>query len=306
MSRFGMICGGSGSSKFARAISRNFNGEDLCFIANVADNFWYHGLYVCPDVDILTYALAERLDTSKGWGIKEDTFVARDALSELDPSQSWFGLGDKDLALSISRTELMKQGMKLSEVTRRFCEIFGIKHIVVPATDDDVQTYMQTTGGRIHLQEYWVKLHGEPSVSNVVYVGLNNAKPNKLALDYLSSKVVICPANPITSISPTISLAGVKESLNKARVVAVSPFTGSKPFSGPAGRLMQGLGIEASSYGVAKLYSGFLKLLIVDNNEESSTVSRIKDLGIECVRSNTLINDDLSGQRFVEELLKLF
>lgn len=303
MSRVGIVCGGSGSSKFVRAISKSDASSDLGFIANVGDNFWYHDLYVCPDVDILTYALAGKLDTEKGWGVRSDTFVVKEALTELDPSQSWFSLGDRDLALSLRRTELMKQGKKLSEITKQFCDILGIKDKVVPATDDSVQTYLVTSSGRMHLQEYWVKLHGQPKVRKVDYSGLKKARPNKQLREYLSSKVIICPANPITSISPTIGLMGVQSLLKKAKVVAVSPFIGNRAFSGPAGNLMTELGMEPTSFGVAKLYSKFLKVLFVDDLEEKSIITKISDLGIECVKTNTAITDDSIGQRIAEELL---
>ena len=305
MSRVGVVCGGSGSSKFVRAISKTWNHSDLGFIANVGDNFWYHGLYVCPDVDILTYALNDELDTERGWGIRSDTLVVKEALARLDPDQSWFSLGDKDLALTIRRTELMKQGKRLSEITKQFCKIFKIEHEVIPATDDSVRTYMNTSSGKLHLQEYWVKLRGEPKVSRVMYVGLKIAKPNKRLSDYLSSKVIICPANPITSISPTIGLKGVQSTLVKAKVVAVSPFIGNKAISGPAGRLMQSMGMEASSFGVAKLYSKFLKVLLVDDKEEPSIVTKIRDLGVECVKTDTMITDDFTGREIAKELQNL-
>ena len=304
MSRIGVICGGSGSSKFVRAIAKTYDDE-LGFVANVGDNFWYHGLYVCPDVDILTYALTGELDNHRGWGLTSDTFVVKDSLARLDREQSWFNLGDRDLALTIRRSELIKQGKKLSEITKQFCRIFNINHEVIPATDDSVQTYMLTSLGKMHLQEYWVKLHGEPKVNKVMYVGLKNARPHKRLADYLSSRVILCPANPVTSIGPTIGLKGVQSILNKAKVVAVSPFVAYKPISGPAGRLMQSVNMEASSYGVAKLYSRFLDVLLVDDNEEPSIIKKIRDLGIECIKTNTMITDDTAGQTIAQEIRNL-
>lgn len=290
MKRVGVVCGGSGSSKFASAISE-YAGEsrrlDLGFIANVADNYWHHGLYVCPDVDIITHALSGNLDTSKGWGVASDTFTGFEALSRLTSHAEWFKLGDYDAALCLLRTELMRSGCKLSTVTERFCKSLNIKDKIIPATDDSVMTYLGTNAGIMHLQQYWVEHKATPEVKQIKYAGLERAKPNPMAVSYLSKFAVICPANPVTSILPTIRMKGIQNALKKSRAVAISPFVSDKPFSGPAAKLMTAIGAEPSSFGVAKLYSSFLKLFILDTNEDSRIATKIKDLGIECVRINT-------------------
>ncbi|HVB11502.1 MAG TPA: 2-phospho-L-lactate transferase [Nitrososphaerales archaeon] len=303
MKRVGIICGGSGSSKFATAFSKYADSElDLGFIANVADNYWYHGLYVCPDVDIITHALAEKLDTSKGWGVASDTLTGKKVLSELSQSSEWFTLGDSDAALCLRRTELMKKGWSLSAITEYLRNSLQIRHPIIPATDDPVMTFIKTAVGLMHLQQYWVKYKAEPEATAIEYVGLKKAKPNPSAISYLSNYTIICPANPVTSVMPTISMKLIEKALKKSRVVAISPFVGDKPFSGPAARMISAIGIEPSSFGVAKLYSTFLKLFLVDTKEDSKSVTKIKDLGIECIRTNTTINEN-SRQSVAMEIM---
>lgn len=294
MKRVGVICGGSGSSKFASAFSDYSNEReelDLGFITNVADNFWYHGLYVCPDVDIITHALAGNLNILKGWGVSGDTFSGRSLFSRITEEQ-WFNIGDFDSALCQQRAELLKSGWKLSTVTDRFCKMFGIKYRIIPSTDDSEMTYVMTTSGIMHLQQYWVEHKGIPRVKSVSNVGVLLAKANTSAISYLSHFAIVCPANPITSIMPCIRLRGLRDALKKSRVIAISPFVGDRPFSGPAAQFMSAAGIEPNSLGVAKLYSTFLKLFIVDSTEDGKILSRIRDLGIECIRTNTRIDKD--------------
>ncbi|MDG6905313.1 MAG: YvcK family protein [Nitrososphaerota archaeon] len=295
MKRVGVICGGSGSSKFANAFSDYSNEKeelDLGFITNVADNFWYHDLYVCPDVDIIIHALAGNLDMMRGWGVSGDTFTAQDLFSRVRKEKEWFNLGDFDSALCRQRSELLKSGWKLSTVTDHFCKIFKINHRIIPSTDDVEVTFVLTNSGMMHLQQYWVEHKGIPKVKSVSNFGATYAKASTTAISYVSPFTIICPANPVTSIMPCIRLSGLREALKKTRVIAISPFVGDKPFSGPAAQLMCAAGFEPNSLGVARLYSAFLDLLILDSNEDRKVFSKIRDLGIECIMTNTRIDED--------------
>jgi len=301
-----VLCGGSGSSKFASAIAQYARENaplDLGFIANVGDNFWYHGLLVCPDVDIITYALSNQLDTQKGWGILNDGTHTKLTLSRTGGAAEWFNLGDRDVAISIKRTELLGKGWSLTSITRRLSASLEASFPVIPSTDDPVQTFVKTHEGMIHLQEYWVKNGATFEASGVQYAGVRKAKPTDQFLEYCKDRVVICPANPVTSILPSLSLKGVVSCLKKSKVVAVSPFVGNKPFSGPAGKMMNALRLETNSLGVARLYSKFLKLLFVDTDEDSAIVSEIKDLGIECIKTNTRIETGSNGKTIAMELM---
>jgi LPPG:FO 2-phospho-L-lactate transferase len=287
--KLGILCGGSGSSKFVRPISRysiDIGFTDLQFVANVADNFWHHGLFVCPDIDILTYALTQNLDTSKGWGVENDKFLVFQKLSDFQENKEWFNLGDKDLALSLRRTELLGKGWTLSSVTQFICDAGNSVYSVIPATDDSVQTFVRTVGGCMHLQEYWVKNRGDLKALRIDFAGLSKARPNPRAVEACSNNVIICPANPISSILPIVQLKGFSRQLSKSKVVAVSPFLGDKPFSGPASKLLAAFGLQSNSYAVAKLYSKFLDIFFVDTQENIKIVTQIRDLGIECVKTN--------------------
>jgi LPPG:FO 2-phospho-L-lactate transferase len=309
--RLGVICGGTGSSKFTTAISELIAEQsdeyDLRFIANVADNFWYHGVYVCPDVDITTYALSRKLDESKGWGVSSDSFEANEVLTGFSSSSdSWFQLGDKDVGLCLKRAELMQKGWLLSDITRYFCTVFRSSHMVVPASNDSVQTFVRTIIGNLHLQEFWVKNKAGFDPMGIDYTGISDALPCTEAVDYCLERVFICPANPVSSILPTISLRGFRKALSRSKVIGISPFLGDRPFSGPAGGFMKAMGEEPTSFGVAKLYSKFLKIFIVDNSERATTIQNIRDIGIEVVKSQTKIDSKGSGMRIAREIMNLF
>ena len=304
MQTVGVLCGGSGSSKFVSAIS-NYSGDDVepRFIGNVGDNFWYHGILVCPDIDIITYSLAGLLDTAKGWGIQNDSFVGKEMLSRLSGTQEWFSLGDRDLAVCLKRTEYYQKGWTLSSITKEICTRLGARRSLTPATDDPVQTFVRTVLGNLHLQEFWVKNGGKLDAFGVQYVGIKKATPTQEFLDVCKNPVIICPANPVSSILPSIRLKGIISRLKKSRVVAISPFVGGRPFSGPAANLMRALNIETSSRGVAKLYSDFLKVIFLDKEEEPGIVSSIRDMGVECVLTNTRIESVDDKKKITAELL---
>jgi LPPG:FO 2-phospho-L-lactate transferase len=224
----------------------------------------------------------------------------------VNPDEAWFGLGDSDLALCYRRTELLNQGWKLSKVTEYFRERLQIKEEIIPASDESVQTYIQTNTGRMHLQEFWVKNRGEPEVLNVEYSGLPRARPVPKLFDAISGKVVILPANPISSILPTLNLQRVREKLrHSTSAIAISPFLGSRPFSGPAAKFMKAKKVECSSFGVAKLYSDFLKIFLVHSSEDVSVINRIKDLGVECIKTNIIMQNRNDQERIVNEIAHL-
>lgn len=184
----GIICGGSGSSKFVTALKLYLDSSSFkpLFVANVADNFWHYGLYICPDVDILMYSLAGLLDEEKGWGIKNDTSNFLRAYASFHPEQAWFHLGDGDMALSLRRTELLSLGWKLTRITEYFRRCLQINECIIPATDDDVKTFIRTPNGKMHLQEFWVKNKGLPHVLGVEQKGSSNAKAGTRLLNGIS------------------------------------------------------------------------------------------------------------------------
>jgi len=298
------LSGGTGSAKLLRGLSRL--KIDLTVVANVGDNFWKYGVYVCPDIDIATYTLAGVADPDKGWGIRRDSFNVLEQLTRLG-EETWFRLGDKDLATCLWRTELLQKGASLTRATLLICDSYGVKEKVLPACDDHIETRIITEKGDIHLQEYWVKERGRPVVTGVRYRGAIRARLTKEVARAISDadRIIVCPANPVTSIGPMLALPGFRTLLrgSGARIVALSPMVGESPFSGPAGSLMKAVGESPSSRGVAKLYGGFLDSIVIPDSDAYMRPG-IEGLGIRCVTTDTLIRGPEDEHRLAKEMLR--
>ncbi len=297
------LAGGTGSAKLLRGLYSL--PVDLTVIANVGDNIWIHGLYVCPDIDIAMYTLAGIANPDTGWGVAGDTFRTLSQISRLG-GESWFRLGDKDIATSALRTAMLSRGIKLTSVTERLRKSFGLRCALLPATDQEVETRIATPAGEMHLQEFWVREKGKPEVDGVRYRGARRASITTKARMALSSadRIVICPANPITSIGPMLAVNGFARELagSGGRVVALSPMVGESPFSGPAGKLMKAVGKRANSVGVASMYQKYVDCIVVAS-EDHGMKKQIVSLGIECVASETKMKSREDEQRLARELL---
>ena len=285
------LAGGVGAAKFLTGLVKLVPEEELTVIVNTGDNIILHGLYISPDTDIITYTLADIVDEKKGWGIRGDTFHCLEALEKLG-QQTWFRLGDKDMATHLYRTTLLRKGLTLSEVTAQIARSFGLKLAILPMTDDRFETRIKTRDGTVHFEEYLVKRKARDEVLGVSYSGLNNAEPAEGVLDSIANSelVVLCPSNPIVSIGTILAIRGVKNALRKthARKVAISPIVAGSPIKGPADRLLKGLGCEVSAFAVAKLYSEFLDTFVIDTADCQSK-TRIEELGIEVKVTNTIM-----------------
>jgi LPPG:FO 2-phospho-L-lactate transferase len=298
------IAGGTGSAKLLRGLKSEVG--EFTVVSNVGDNFWNHGLYVCPDVDIAIYTLAEVSDVVKGWGMEGDTFNVLAQLERLG-EETWFNLGDKDLATHIFRTEQLSRGRRLGDITTMMCERFGVEQKVLPCTDDRLETYVDTDLGPMHLQEFWVKNHGEPRVTGVEYRGSESAKAEYRVMEALeqADRVIICPANPVTSIMPVLAVGGVRRALaaSKAKRVAVSPMIGDGPVSGPAGKMMQAIGASADSVSVAGLYKGLVDVMVVDD-ADGARIEEVEQLGMRAVSSSILMKDLEAERRVARRALE--
>jgi len=285
------LAGGVGAAKFLTGLVKLVPEEELTVIVNTGDNIILHGLYISPDTDIITYTLADIVDEKKGWGIRGDTFHCLEALEKLG-QQTWFRLGDKDMATHLYRTTLLRKGLTLSEVTARIARSFGLKLAILPMTDNRFETRIKTRDGTVHFEEYLVKRKARDEVLGVSYSGSNNAEPAEGVLDSIANSelVVLCPSNPIVSIGTILAIRGVKNALRKthARKVAISPIVAGSPIKGPADRLLKGLGCEVSAFAVAKLYSEFLDTFVIDTADCQSK-TRIEELGIEVKVTNTIM-----------------
>jgi LPPG:FO 2-phospho-L-lactate transferase len=286
------LAGGIGAARFLSGLIKLVNEKDLSVIVNTGDDIEMFGLHISPDLDIVMYTLAGIVDDKKGWGLRQETFHCLNALKKMD--EAWFTLGDKDLATHLFRTSLLQKGCTLTEATAKLCDTFGLNLAILPMTDDKFETRIVTQIGSIHFEEYLVKRGSRDEVLGVEYVGVENARPSAAVLDLINSSelVIICPSNPIVSIGTILAVNGVRDALRntKARKVAISPIVSGFPIKGPAGRLMQGLGLEVSAYSVAKLYSDFLDTFILDKLDANEK-GRIEKLGIEVKVVNTIMRN---------------
>ncbi|NHV97047.1 MAG: 2-phospho-L-lactate transferase [Thaumarchaeota archaeon] len=301
------LAGGVGAAKLLRGLSKVVS-EDLTIIVNTGDDITLHGLHISPDIDIITYTLAGIVDPEKGWGIKGDTFNCLDVLKKLG-CEGWFNLGDRDLATHIHRTHLLKQGLKLSEVTSKIASSLGVTAQIIPMTDDRFQTKIKTDIGTIHFQEYLVKRGCSDKVLGVVFEGAEEAKPAPKVLESIleARAVIICPSNPIVSIGTILSVKGVREALQRteATILGVSPIIGGAPVKGPADKIMSALGVEVSAYGVAQLYKDFIDILLIDL-VDSALKEKIESLGIKAVTYNILMktyDDEITLAKHILSLI---
>ncbi len=291
-----VLSGGTGTPKLLRGLKEQLSPEELSVVVNTAEDLWISGNYVSPDVDSVIYTLADIIDEKRWWGIKGDKTLTHDYLIALGVKET-LTLGDKDRAVHIFRTDLLRRGVKLSHATEALAGALGVEQKVVPMTDDVVSTVVTTPEGIMHFQEFWVGRRGKPEVESVLFAGLKEALPSQGFLDLLEKEdtVMIGPSNPVTSIGPILALAGVRERLVDKKVIAVSPFIGDKPVSGPAAKFMAACGVPASDDGVRSLL-GKVDLFVVDKKSSYQG---------ECARMSTLMRTGRESQKVASELLEL-
>jgi LPPG:FO 2-phospho-L-lactate transferase len=274
--------------------------SSLTAVVNTGDDTILHGLHISPDLDTVTYTLAGMDNRQTGWGVAGETWAVMDALAELG-GESWFRLGDRDLATHLYRTERLGAGATLSEVT---AEIAARRHIGVhlcPMTDDPVRTRLTLAeatelgpaGTEVGFQDYFVRLHHDVAVRSVRFAGAESARPAPGVLDALAQaeRIVVCPSNPIVSIGPLLAIPGILPALAPRRddVVAVSPIIAGAALKGPADRLMTELGAEASVVGVARLYAPWVGTLVVDEADRSQAAA-VEAEGVRCVVAPTIMD----------------
>jgi LPPG:FO 2-phospho-L-lactate transferase len=285
------LAGGVGAAKLISGLSKILKPEELTIIVNTGDDMEMHGLHISADIDIIMYTLAGLVDENKGWGIQGDTFYCLDALKKFS-DETWFNLGDKDLATHLFRTSLLRKGLKLSEVTSVIGRALGLQVSVLPMTDDKFETRVETEAGTFHFEEYLVKREAKDKVLGVEFQGTKEAKPAPGVIESLSNTdlILVCPSNPIVSIGTILSIEGVRETLRKtkARKIAISPIVGGAPIKGPADKLLRGLGFEVSAFSVAKLYADFLDCFILDEVDFKEQ-KRIEELGLKVKTTNTIM-----------------
>jgi LPPG:FO 2-phospho-L-lactate transferase len=300
-----VLAGGVGAAKFLQGLVKIIPSKKVAVIVNTGDDIDFHGLHVSPDLDIIMYTLAGLVDEQKGWGIKNDTFNCLKMLEHYG-QETWFNLGDKDLATSIRRTLLLKEGYTLTQATHFLSNSLHLEEKLLPMTDDKFQTYILTDTGRTHFEEYLIKRQAKDQVSGVEFEGADKATPANGVLEAIeeSDGIIIAPSNPIVSIGTIISVRGIRGALKKtnAKIAGISPIVGGATIKGPADKLMHGLGLEVSAYGVAKLYEDFLDAFLVDTVDKNLK-ARIEALGIRVVVTNTIMKNLKDKTRLAKTVL---
>ena len=301
------LAGGVGAARFLQGLVRVVPEDKITVIVNTGDDIELYDLHISPDLDIIMYTLARIVDEEKGWGIRGDTFNFLDTLQRYG-YETWFKVGDRDLATHIYRTQLLKSGLSLSEVTKRLCQGLGVKVRILPMTNDKFETRIVTDVGTVHFQEYLVKRKAQDKVMGVVFEGKREAQPAPGIVDSImnAKAVIICPSNPIVSIGTILSVKNIRSTLKEteARVIGISPIVGGSPVKGPADKLMRGLGLEVSARAVAELYQDFLDAFVIDQMDEAERVG-IDKLGLNVVVTNTLMKSIEDKVRLARAVLGL-
>jgi LPPG:FO 2-phospho-L-lactate transferase len=286
------LAGGVGASKFLLGLTSVMPPEDVTIIANTGDDIEMFGLRICPDIDTVTYTLAGVIDDRAGWGLRNDTFECLHNLASYG-EDTWFNLGDKDLATHIFRTNQLRQGSSVSEITLEVCRRLGVRSTILPMTDEYTPTRVTTDDGEMHFQEYFVRRRCEPRVRSLRFDGIDSARPAPGVLDAITGAdgVVVCPSNPFISIGPILGVPGMRDALvqTRAKIVAITPIIGGKALKGPAADMLRDLGHEVSAASVAAMYRDFLDIFIVDQSD-SGLERDVLELGIEARLADTIMS----------------
>lgn len=300
------LAGGVGGARLARGLARLLAPDSLLLAVNTGDDFRHLGLHVSPDLDTVTYTLAGCADPRNGWGLADETWAVMAALEALG-GETWFRLGDRDLATHLERTRRLDSGETLSAATAALAERFGVAHRVAPMSDDPVRTMVDTAeAGRLAFQEYFVRRRARPTVTALAFEGADRAAPAPALAAALASPaleaIVICPSNPPLSILPILSVPGVRAALGKRRapVVAVSPLIAGKAVKGPTAAVMRGLGHAPTAAGVAGFYGELLNGLVVDRADAGLRLP-----GKAVAATDTLMRDADASARVAEAALRL-
>jgi LPPG:FO 2-phospho-L-lactate transferase len=286
-----VLAGGVGAARFLQGLLAVHRPSDITIVSNVGDDAEFFGLHVSPDIDIVLYHLAGLSDEDRGFGIKGDTFNVIDAIARFG-YDTWFRLGDRDLATCITRTDLLRRGRTLSEATAEIASALLVPARIMPVTDDRLRTKIRTDQGLLDFQEYFVRRRSEGHLREVVFDGAGQAQPAPGVIETIieASAIIISPSNPLVSVGPILSVPGVRDALRstEARVVAISPLVGGKALKGPADRMLRDQGMEANAVSIARLYEDFLDLLVIDD-VDSDLKPQIEALGVEVVVTDTIM-----------------
>ena len=297
-----LLSGGGGGARFARGLAAALAPGELTVVGNVGDDVEILGLHVSPDLDSLLYALASLLDDERGWGRSGESWNALESAASWG-GEDWFRLGDRDLGLHLVRTRALREGVPLSEITRRLCERAGIESAILPATDDRVRTHVVTPAGTFAFQEWFVGRRHADEVESVRYDGADAAQPAPGVLDALASAdtILLAPSNPYLSIGPILAVSAIRQAIEHRHThcVAVSPLAGGKAFSGPLDRMLSRMAGGTTPRHVTDCYLGLIDALVIDDADAGATAD------VELVTAATRMQDRDSERRLAGAVLEI-
>ena len=302
-----LLAGGVGGAKLAEGLAAHV-GPELAVVVNTGDDLEVHGLAVWPDFDTVAYTLADLDDEVRGWGLRDETWTVMDRLEALGAA-TWFRLGDRDIATHLWRTERLRAGERPTAVARELGAAMGIRPVILPMTDEPVRTEVRTADGWLEFQEYFVHRHQEPTVHEVRFRGIDDARPTPEVLSAIEAAdvIVVAPSNPVVSIGPILAVPGLRDALQAARrrgvtITAVSGIIGGKALKGPADRMLTSLGMESSALGVATTYRDLVDRFVIDP-VDAPLAAPIEALGMTTHVIDTIMADDASRARVAGEVL---
>ncbi len=300
------LAGGVGGAKLASGLQDVLSPGDLSVVVNTADDFDLWGLHICPDVDTVMYTLAGISNPETGWGIAGESFETLNMLERYG-EETWFKLGDRDLATHVLRTSRMRSGETLTEVTARLSAALGVESVLLPMSDDPISTVLETPEGRLEFQEYFVRRGQRDEVFGIELRGIEEARPTEGVLAAISGAdaIVLCPSNPVVSVGPILALPGMMQALasSSAPKVAVSPIVGGRALKGPADRMLASLGHEVSSTGVARMYAGLVDGMVIDRIDERERTG-IEAIGMRVLATESVMRDAKDRARLASETLQ--
>jgi len=298
------LAGGVGGARLVDGLAQVLPAQNLTVIVNTGDDFEYLGLKICPDLDTVCYTLAGIANPVTGWGRINETWNSLESLTTLG-GPGWFRLGDRDIGTHLERTRRLKLGERLSQITRDFCNAWGVNLTVLPMSDDLVQTWVYTDEGVLPFQEYFVHRRCQPRVSGFSFEGADQAQPALGVMEALglADMVVICPSNPWVSIDPILAVPGIKSALGAKFVLAVSPIIGGQTVKGPAAKMYAEMGIEPSAPAVAHHYHMLLNAFVLDQ-VDAPLATALDDQGIPTLTTHTLMTSADDRRRLAKEVLE--
>ena len=297
------LAGGVGGAKLVDGLAQLLAPQDLTIVVNTGDDFEHLGLAICPDLDTVCYTLAGLANPETGWGRQAETFQALENIQKL-AGPDWFQIGDKDLATHLERTRRLREGQFLSQITQAFCQAWGVRHLVLPMSDQPIRTMVDTLeSGELPFQEYFVHRKCKPQVRGFRFAGIEAAEPAPGLFRAIeqADAVVFCPSNPWVSIDPILALPGFRSSLAAKTVLAVSPIIGGKAVKGPAAKMYTELGLQPSALAVARHYAGLLSGFILDIVDEAMS----PEFTIPITITQTLMKTREDRRRVAEDVLNL-